>query len=148
MMDSRVQKRKVRLTVRGIQSGFGQEDISEITTIADYFEKDGKQYIFYSEHTEEGKILKNRFTVSATQAELKKTGNGSSLLKFHLGHSEPCTYQSPAGLLEMISDTKRMDIHVGKKSFQILLEYSFYMSGMLMSNYHLTVEGRFLPQEF
>ncbi len=39
-------KKKLHLTVRGVQRGFGQEETSEIVTFADYFTKNGKHYIF------------------------------------------------------------------------------------------------------
>ena len=140
-------KRKIRLTVKGVQRGFGQEEVSEITTFADYFMKNEKHYIFYSETTEEGRTLKNRLTVSPDVVELKKSGCGDSLLRFREGHSETCVYQSPAGALEMVSDTRRIKMHAGEDLLRLTLEYSFYMSGMLVSDYHLTVEGKPVPEE-
>lgn len=142
-----VRKRKLCLNVKGIQRGFGQEEISEITTVADYFIKNEKHYIFYSEMTEQGKTLKNRLTISPDVVELRKSGGGDSLLRFREGHSENCVYQSPAGPLEMVSDTKRIQIHVKEHLLRVTLEYSFYMSGMLVSEYELTVEGKALPEE-
>ena len=64
MKETRSERRKIRLTIRGVQSGFGEEEITEITTIADYFHKDGVHYLFYSEITEEGYTVKNRLTVA------------------------------------------------------------------------------------
>ena len=140
-------KSKLLLTVRGVQRGFGQEEVSEITTSADYFIKDGTHYLFYSEKTEEGRTLKNRLTITPDVVELKKSGGGDSLLRFREGHSETCVYQSPAGALEMVSDTRRIKMHAGEDLLRLTLEYSFYMSGMLVSDYHLTVEGKPLPEE-
>lgn len=140
-------KRRLRLNVKGIQRGFGQEEVSEITTVADYFIKNEKHYIFYSETTEEGRTLKNRLTISPDVVELKKSGGGDSLLRFREGHSENCVYQSPAGPLEMVSDTKKIQLHAREHLMRLTLEYSFYMSGMLVSEYQLTVEGKVLPEE-
>ncbi len=140
-------KSKLLLTVRGVQQGFGQEEVSEITTSADYFIKDGTHYLFYSEKTEEGRTLKNRLTITPDVVELKKSGGGDSLLRFREGHSEPCVYHSPAGPMQMVSDTKRIHLHTKEEKLHLTLEYSFYMSGMLVSEYHLTVEGKILPEE-
>ena len=74
MKETRSERRKIRLTIRGVQSGFGEEEITEITTIADYFHKDGVHYLFYSEITEEGYTVKNRLTVAPDTVELKKPG--------------------------------------------------------------------------
>ena len=38
-------------------------------------------------------------------------------------------------------------MHAGEDLLRLTLEYSFYMSGMLVSDYHLTVEGKPVPEE-
>lgn len=136
--------RKMKLTIRGVQSGFGQEDSTEITTTADYFQKENVHYLFYKERTEEGREIKNRLTISKEQVELRKDGNGRSLLHFCPGHTSPCHYQSPAGMLEMLSDTKKLAFHHDERGIRLTLDYSFYAQGMLMSDYHLVVTGEFL----
>ena len=78
---------------------------------------------------------------------MKLSGCGDSLLRFREGHSETCVYQSPAGALEMVSDTRRIKMHAGEDLLRLTLEYSFYMSGMLVSDYYLTVEGKPVPEE-
>lgn len=136
--------KKLHLTIRGVQTGFGEEEVTEIATTADYFHRAGKHYIFYEERTEEGHIIKNRLTIDPDRVELKKSGAGESLLRFRFGHSQPCRYHSPAGPLELMSDTKRIDFHRDKKGIRLHLDYSFYAAGMLMSEYRLTVSGRFI----
>lgn len=144
MKETRSERRKIRLTIRGVQSGFGEEEITEITTIADYFHKDGVHYLFYSEITEEGYTVKNRLTVAPDTVELKKTGAGDSFLRFRTGHSEDCRYHSPAGMLLLVSDTKRLEMRRNRNGLALRLEYSFYMSGMRVSDYRLTVDGTYL----
>lgn len=139
----KITKRKLLLKVRGVQSGFGQEDVSEITVPGEYFFRDGIHYIFYTEYTEEGHAIKNRLTITREEAELRKTGNGGSVLTFRQGHAVPCHYRSPAGLLELVSDTKKIEFHCGRSGLKLILDYSFYMAGALMSDYHLTVSGTF-----
>ncbi|MDO5145566.1 MAG: DUF1934 domain-containing protein [Eubacteriales bacterium] len=136
-------KRKLHLTVRGVQTAFGQEDISEICVPGEYFRKGDVHYVFYSEHTEEGLVLKNRLTITPEKVELRKTGNGSSILLFRQGSTESCRYQSPAGMLNLTSDTKKIKFRCGEQDFHLTLKYSFYMTGLLMSDYHLTVRGIF-----
>lgn len=140
-------KRKLLLTIKGVQKGFGQEERSEITTVADYFQKEGRHYLFYTETTEEGFFLKNRLTIEPNIVELKKSGGGNSLLRFRQGQEEPCVYHSPAGPLEMVSKTKKIHLDTKYDVLTLRLEYSFYMSGMLVSEYMLTVEGKPLPQQ-
>lgn len=133
--------KKVHLVIKGEQSGFGEKDTSEVVTTADYFYKGGKHYLFYSEYTEDGTIWKNRLTIADDHVELKKTGPGTSLLLFREGHSEPCFYQSPAGPMELVSDTRKICLHCEEDILKLTLMYSLYMNGMLMSDYHLTVKA-------
>ena len=136
--------KKVHLVIKGEQSGFGEKDTSEIVTTADYFQKGGKHYLFYSEYTEEGIIWKNRLTIADDHVELKKTGPGTSLLLFREGHSEKCFYQSPAGPMELVSDTKKIRVLHGDAHFKLQLKYSLIMNGMLVSDYDLTVLAKFM----
>lgn len=136
-------KEKVRLSIIGEQSGFGQKDSSEVFTIGDYYYKNGKHYLFYTEYTEDKLSIGNRLTIAPEYVELKKTGNGTSLLVFREGHAEKCCYRSPAGPMELVSDTKKISFLKKEDKLKLVLEYSFYMNGTLMSDYHLTVKAEF-----
>lgn len=134
--------KKVHLVIKGEQSGFGEKDTSEIVTTADYFQKGEKHYLFYSEYTEDKQIWKNRLTITPDYVELKKTGSGTSLLMFRESKSEKCLYQSPAGPMELVSDTRKIRFHTEKDSLKLTLMYALYMNGMHMSDYHLTIQAR------
>ena len=136
--------KKVRLTITGLQTGFGQEDVSEVITTADYYEKGHRRFLFYSEYTEDHQIIKNRLTIDPDYVELKKTGAGSSLLTFRKGRLEHCWYQSPVGPMELISDTRHIDVKCDEDNLTLYLVYSLIMNGSLMSDYKLTVKAESL----
>jgi hypothetical protein len=69
--------RKVWLTITGIQKGFEQEEPVTLVTEGSYIYKNDVHYIFYSERTEEGAVIKNRLTISPGSVELRKTGAGN-----------------------------------------------------------------------
>lgn len=140
-------KKRLLLTIKGVQRGFGQEEVSEIVAAAEYYRKKDRNYLFYTETTEEGFLRKNRLTIGADTVELRKSGGGDSVLRFRQGHTEPCVYQSPAGPLPMMSETKKIELEEKKDSLKLRLEYSFSMSGRLVSEYTLTVEGRPLSEK-
>ena len=133
---------KVKLTITGIQSGFGQKDRSEICTMADCYEKNGTCYLFYSEYTEEGLVLKNRLTIAPDFVELRKTGHGISVLTFKKGERNSCTYQSPVGPMIMESETGKIRFRSGEKELRLDLEYTLYMGGAPVSDYSLRVSAR------
>ena len=138
--------RKVWLTITGIQKGFEQEEPVTLVTEGSYIYKNGVHYIFYSERTEEGAIIKNRLTISPDSVELRKTGAGSfnSVLVFDTQHNKNCIYQSPAGPMELVSDTKKIRVLHGDAHFKLQLKYSLIMNGMLVSDYDLTVLAKFM----
>lgn len=80
--------RKVWLTITGIQKGFEQEEPVTLVTEGSYIYKNDVHYIFYSERTEEGAVIKNRLTISPGSVELRKTGAGNfnSVLVFDTQH--------------------------------------------------------------
>lgn len=133
---------KVRLTITGIQSGFGEKDTSELITTADYFEKGEKIYIFYGEYTEERLRIQNRLTVAPDYVELKKNGNGPSVLLFRKGKKERCSYQSPMGAMELLSDTRKIAVTTREDYFCLELKYALFMGGQFMSDYELRVTAR------
>ena len=96
--------RKVWLTITGIQKGFDQEEPVTLVTEGSYIYKKDVHYIFYSERTEEGAVIKNRLTISPGSVELRKTGAGNfnSVLVFDTQHNKNCIYQSPAGPMELV----------------------------------------------
>ena len=108
--------------------------------------KNGVHYIFYSERTEEGAVIKNRLTISPGNVELRKTGAGNfnSVLVFDTEHNKNCLYQSPAGPMELVSDTKKIRVLHGDAHFKLQLKYSLIMNGMLVSDYDLTVLAKFM----
>ena len=107
-------------------------------------------YIFYSERTEEGAVIKNRLTISPGNVELRKTGAGNfnSVLVFDTEHNKNCLYQSPAGPMELVSDTKKIRVLHGDAHFKLQLKYSLIMNGMLVSDYDLTVLAKFMEDVY
>ena len=117
-----------------------------LVTEGSYIYKNDVHYIFYSERTEEGAVIKNRLTISPGSVELRKTGAGNfnSVLVFDTQHNKNCIYQSPAGPMELVSDTKKIRVLHGDAHFKLQLKYSLIMNGMLVSDYDLTVLAKFM----
>ena len=72
------------------------------------------------------------------------SGNFNSVLVFDTQHNKNCIYQSPAGPMELVSDTKKIRVLHGDAHFKLQLKYSLIMNGMLVSDYDLTVLAKFM----
>lgn len=137
---------KVKLTIRGVRTGPGPEDVSELVTTAEYYDNGVMKYLFYTEYTEDGQLQKNRLTIAPEYIELKKTGDATSVLTFREGVKKPCIYQTPAGPMEFISDTRRINLRESEDTLTLRMEYSLLLNGELVSDHRLTVDARLLMQ--
>ena len=101
---------------------------------------------FIQSGQKKGRSLKTRLTISPGNVELRKTGAGNfnSVLVFDTEHNKNCLYQSPAGPMELVSDTKKIRVLHGDAHFKLQLKYSLIMNGMLVSDYDLTVLAKFM----
>ncbi|MEE1228467.1 MAG: DUF1934 domain-containing protein [Lachnospiraceae bacterium] len=140
-------KKKMSLVITGVQRMDGQEETNEISVMADYFKKEGKHYLFYSEYTEGGKVINNRMTIGPELVELKKSGNGNSHLQFQERESLNCIYQTAVGPMELVSDTHELKVSELDDGIRLELYYTLYMGAAAMSEYHLTVKGHWIEEE-
>ena len=134
---------KVWITITGIQKGIQEEPPVVLQTEGQYIKKGNTHYLFYTERTEEGVSVKNRLTVAPDYVELRKSGMGDSILKFREGRAEQCRYQSPAGPMEMVSTTQKIQISHRNGCFKLSMVYALHMNDVLVSDYHLSAEARF-----
>lgn len=136
--------RRVWLSITGLQSGMGAEEKVVLETEGKYIYKEDTHYLFYSERAEGGCEIKNRLTVTPETVELRKSGGGGSVLTFCEAHAQACLYQSPAGPMELVSDTKKIRKRLAPDHFELVLDYALLMGGAPVSDYHLTVRAKFL----
>ena len=119
--------RKVWLTITGIQKGFDQEEPVTLVTEGSYIHKNGVHYIFYSERTEEGAVIKNRLTISPGNVELAELERATSTLYSYLTQSITRTASiSPRQARWNWCPTRRksvyyMEMHILNYSLNILL---------------------------
>lgn len=131
-----------RLRIDGLQICEGERLENQMDTMAAYYCIRDKIYLFYQEYQEDGSALACRLLISPEEVELKKAGNGTSLLRFRKNTRQECRYQSPMGELSLVSDTRKMNVShqvTDRPHLQVDLEYSLYMGGSLMSDYELHI---------
>ena len=128
--------------IRGVQSGYGQQDVNEVTTPARYVCRDGKRYLFYREYAESGASQQVRLTISEGEVCLKKSGMGHTELTFCKGSKRPCHYQSPVGPMELVSQTRKIRLRESEHHMNLKMEYSLYMHEQILSDYALDIEWR------
>lgn len=130
---------KKHLLISGTQSCDGETIKNELNTTAKYLVRGEKHYIFYDEYQEDGTSLQCRLLITPKEAELKKSGQGVSILRFLPGTRQECHYQSPVGTLSLVSDTQRLHLTTTETGMHLNLHYTLYMNASPLSEYELNV---------
>lgn len=130
----------VLLKITGTQTDAPATEPVVLVVRGEYFQKKETHYIFYTEYGDTGEEIRNRLTLRPGQVELKKSGPGMSLLVFEVGKRMDCHYDTVAGQMNLVSDTRRIHWEEASGQRKLHMEYSLLMNGQVMSDYQLTVE--------
>ncbi len=122
-------KDNARITVKGNQNASSQDELIEMQTTGKWFTKDNKDYIFYND-TEliESVETKTRVTIDGNTVSIIRKGATNTHLVFEKGITHMIPYETPFGILDMVSSTK--DIQVSRKldSIELTVMYSLEMN--------------------
>jgi uncharacterized beta-barrel protein YwiB (DUF1934 family) len=122
-------KDNARITVKGNQNASSQDELIEMQTTGKWFTKDNKDYIFYND-TEliESVETKTRVTIDGNTVSIIRTGGTNTHLVFEKGITHMIPYETPFGVLDMVSSTK--DIQISRKldSIELTVMYSLEMN--------------------
>lgn len=89
----------VLVSVAGIQFEIDEKDVIEVITSGSYYYKNGKHYVLYEEHDEQGGITKNRIKVGENCVEMKKSGAITANMIFENGKTNTSYYDTGFGTL-------------------------------------------------
>ena len=122
-------KDNARITVKGNQNASSEDELIEMQTTGKWFTKDHKDYIFYND-TEliESVETKTRVTIDGNTVSIIRKGGTNTHLVFEKGITHMIPYETPFGVLDMVSSTK--DIQVSRKfdSIELTVLYSLEMN--------------------
>jgi uncharacterized beta-barrel protein YwiB (DUF1934 family) len=122
-------KDNARITVKGNQNASSEDELIEMQTTGKWFTKDNKDYIFYND-TEliESVETKTRVTIDGNTVSIIRKGATNTHLVFEKGITHMIPYETPFGILDMVSSTK--DIQVSRKldSIELTVMYSLEMN--------------------
>ena len=141
---------KACLTLTGRQRDeAGQESVTELSTAADYEEKDGCIYIFYeeAEGQEPEAVCRNLIKIEGSVLEVTKRGPISSRMVFEAGKLHRTDYATPYGTLRLEVSTRRLTLSLQEDGAEAHLEYTLISEGRLLSDCALSLSLRILGQE-
>ena len=100
----------------------------------------GRHFVKYNEKTDEGKENKVLLKFEENFFEMTKSGEVSSVLTFEEGVKTEGGYKTPFGTFVIFTDTKKLDVKVGKKNIFINLEYELAIDGEFVADCKIYIE--------
>lgn len=133
-------KDNVRIEVIGIQADMMDDEKIELYTTGKWFSKNGKEHVVYTNHdlVEEGET-RTRVTIDAKNVSIIRSGAVNTHLVFELGQSHIIPYDTPFGMLEMVSHTKSIDYTKDDDHLELKVIYTLDINGSDMgeSTFHI-----------
>ena len=95
-------KKKVRLTLTGRQRDeAGQENITELSADAEYYERNGSRYILYEENGTDTGCIQSVIKLKNGLLELTRKGSVNTRMVFEEGREHVTDYITPLGTLQL-----------------------------------------------
>jgi len=123
-----------------IYNGKNKESIEWIG-FGQYLEKEASSYIKYEEIIEEGTI-KTIVKISEREGLILRSGAVKMRLPFLINKQKIGSYESPYGVFQLLTDTKRLELDLDQKqkntgTLDIL--YDLKMQGSNNGTYHMSI---------
>ncbi|KAB7670614.1 DUF1934 family protein [Bacillus sp. B1-b2] len=130
---------KIHVTTK-IYNGKNKDSI-EWVGFGQYLEKDSSKYIKYEEIIEEGTI-NTIVKISEKEGLILRSGAVKMRLPFLINKKKIGSYESPYGVFQLITDTKRLELELEQQQqntgiFDVL--YDLNMQGSNNGTYHMTI---------
>lgn len=128
---------EVKLRVRGIQGGDGDNNV-EVVSVGQMYEEDGALCLVYDEVVDENdsglvQVVNNRMKIRDNQVEVIKEGPMESHMVFVPNETTYTYYSTPLGELEVSIFTKQIKKTEKSNGFHLVLRYDLEMNAALIS---------------
>lgn len=118
-------KKNIIITVKGYNDEFEENEATELITVGNYYEKNGKKYIVYEESEVSGfpAGTKTMLKIENDTVTMSRNGQRGTHMVFengkkHLGH-----YETPYGSFTVSTTTDRLSVNMGETEGKIEIGY-------------------------
>lgn len=128
-------KKKVRLTLISRQRDeAGQENVTELSADAEYYERNGSHYILYEENGTDTGIIQSVIKLKNGLLELTRKGDVNTRMIFEEGREHVADYITPLGTLQLGIATSGMCSKHFEDCLEIHTDYDLTDGGHLLSH--------------
>ena len=132
--------KKVKVSLSSYQkTDAGVEEI-KVSAPGTYSLINDRHFIKYEEKTDDGAINKVLLKFENNFFEMTKSGETVSTLTFTEGENTEGYYKTPYGTFLIETDTKKLDLKIGKKNIFVNLEYGLYIDGEFVADCKMYIE--------
>ena len=136
-------KKDIFINIEGTQGDINDGDPITVMLSGQYYEKNGSQYIMYTQYDEESeKPCKNRIKIKDDTVELKKEGTTNVRMFFEENKNNTTYYDMEEGSMIVETKTDRVKIRQEEDHLKVELFYQLYMNYSFLSDCHIVIEAR------
>lgn len=131
----------VLVSISGVQFDVDENDLIELITVGEYYNKNGKHFVKYEERSEnDNDITRNTIKLTPHSLEMMKSGSSNVHMVFEAGKSNLTYYDTPMGSLFIGINTKSLNIVEVEDQLNILIKYSLEVNYAHLSNCEIRMQ--------
>jgi len=115
----------VIITVIGVQADMIDNEKIELQTTGKWFTKNGKDHIVYTNHDlVEDSDTRTRVSIEQASVSIIRSGAVNTHMVFEEGKSHLIPYETPFGILDMISTTRSLSLKKSPNELELKVIYN------------------------
>lgn len=131
----------VIITIKGIQTDMFESEEIEVVTTGKYVEKNNKIYITYIDsNIDKDKDTKTTIKLEENQISILRFGGVNSHMVFEKEKTHITHYQTPYGVFEINTFTKKINVDKQENSMDINVNYNLSINHMSMGTNTFTIK--------
>ena len=133
--------KQVLITISGLQLMDGETGRPvEVVTAGEYYQKNGKHYLFYEEAVEGSREhIENRLKIGEGSLEVTKKGLIRTHMVFEKGRKTKTPYETPFGSIEMEFATSKVLLQESEEFMDLQVCYSMEMDNVFLADCSIRV---------
>ncbi len=133
----------ILLSISSHQVDLGDDGDTELITAADYYFKNGKHYIAYTESdTENGGETGNTIKIASDRVDVIRRGVNPVHMVFEQGKHTLACYHTPAGGMMMETQTSNIETQETEEEIRTRIDYMLYLNEQFISECQVTMTMR------
>lgn len=140
--------KEVMVCVQGIQFEIEPGEPVELITAGNYYNQNGKHYIFYDEADREDGLTKNRIKIAPDKIEVVKSGAANAQMIFEEGKTNLTYYDTAIGNLFLGVTTDSIRVKEEQERISARIRYSLEINYHHISNCEIVIDVKERRHEY